>query len=878
MKSVVPEPGLVITGDVRFEPGVHEFHSSEPIAIAADDIEIDGNGAILQAVTRGPELPDGDFLYTPGDMGITTEPHELISKVIGLDVRPASATPTFEYRYWGPDNDSAEVSVSVDGETWHRVSRVKTQTIDGDWKLRRYGIDSELISENGANRFQIRLVVPTESVSHESPCFYDAFRMIIGGTEVWRGDARENWQAWHNIGFSIFKRSEKSFYRGTAIRAVGRKGVKLVNVSARGFLTGMHLADCRGWTIEGLDLSDNYTDPDYGWGDGVERYGAFYLENVHDSRLISNSATGVWNGISLRRCTGLEIEKNSIHHCSNTCLKMIQSSRNTIRDNDLSWGIRIYQPEEVHARDSVSLLVESGSNDNSFLRNDFSHGGDGVFIRVLNSWCSTGNVFEENDCSDANNNAIEAWSPGNVYRNNKANRSSYGIWLGGSDDTVLIGNEVKDNGKSFQNAPEPFGNAGISVVHGPSSGFIVTGNTIEDNNGPGISFANRADAPAREWLIVGNKIRNNRNDPRGYPGHGVFAEYCRRVRIYGNAVEGNEGTPFVLGRSCNDIRIDERKLEPVCDLGIETDGVTTAGEEIHMRLIGNDSRRELDNGDARFSTVEWDFGDDEDDPAPARPGAGESSQLIHGGSEVSHVYWRPGRNRVSAIADGEGACGGAWKLVYILPEGRLIADGSSLEGWEIAGSNRTSQEVLLELDRQESVRGDGSIVLTARNSGISTLRYSFDTPIDLSSSSGLSFFYRYGSELFIHTGKCNRIIRVRLVSGQGDDTPIPGDARTGDRSHEESGEPPDNRGMQHVHRWYAEDAPSEDRYAWVYHQVPWHEFEIAESFDLEAVSGIEIDIGPDEPADYFFRIDGIFALAPAPRKHSSEPTQMQETV
>jgi len=52
---------------------------------------------------------------------------------------------------------------------------------------------------------------------------------------------------------------------------------------------------------------------------------------------------------------------------------------------------------------------------NRFLANDFTHGGDGIFIRVLDHWCSTGNLFEGNDCSHANNNAVEAWSPGNTY-------------------------------------------------------------------------------------------------------------------------------------------------------------------------------------------------------------------------------------------------------------------------------------------------------------------------------------------------------------------------------------------------------------------------------------------------------------------------------
>jgi parallel beta-helix repeat protein len=124
---------------------------------------------------------------------------------------------------------------------------------------------------------------------------------------------------------------------------------------------------------------------------------------------------------------------------------------------------------------------------------------------------------------------VEAWSPGNTYIRNRANWSSYGFWLGGSDDTVVIDNEAMHNGKALRNAPEPFGNAGISVVHGSSSGFLLSGNRIEDNAGPGLSIAFKPDAPARGWLIAGNRITNNRNDARGYAGHGGD-RHARAVR------------------------------------------------------------------------------------------------------------------------------------------------------------------------------------------------------------------------------------------------------------------------------------------------------------------------------------------------------------
>ena len=172
----------------------------------------------------------------------------------------------------------------------------------------------------------------------------------------------------------------------------------------------------------------------------------------------------------------------------------------------------------MHARDSACVLIETGSDDNVWFRNDITQGGDGIFIRVLNGWVSRGNVFVENDASYANNNCIESWSPGNTYLRNKANHGSYGFWLGGSDQTVLIGNEAAFNGLSNgnHNAPEPvFGHGGIVIVGGPSSHTVISGNWCHHNNGGGIVF--RGDVASHgarwrthHWIVQQNRLEENR--------------------------------------------------------------------------------------------------------------------------------------------------------------------------------------------------------------------------------------------------------------------------------------------------------------------------------------------------------------------------------
>ncbi|MDW8207963.1 MAG: right-handed parallel beta-helix repeat-containing protein [Chloroherpetonaceae bacterium] len=326
-------------------------------------------------------------------------------------------------------------------------------------------------------------------------------------------------------------------FTGNAIEADGCSNVTIRNLKARGWESGLVARNGTGWLIEQCDFSDNYHDPEFGWGNG-NRVGGIILTGIHRSVIRNNRANRVWNGLDLSRCDDNQILHNDFSHCSNVCLKMETACRNHVADNNLSYGIRI-KPGEVHARDSTGVLLESGSNHNQFFRNDIRYGGDGVFIRVLNNWVSTGNLFVENDCSYANNNCFEAWSPGNTYIRNRANHGSYGFWLGASDQTVLIGNEAAYNGlpTGKHNAPEPdFEHGGIVFVNGPSSHTIVSGNHCHHNNGGGIVLrGDRASKGARwkafHWIIQNNRLEHNR--------WGIFAMYADWVHVANNISRDN---------------------------------------------------------------------------------------------------------------------------------------------------------------------------------------------------------------------------------------------------------------------------------------------------------------------------------------------------
>ncbi len=255
------------------------------------------------------------------------------------------------------------------------------------------------------------------------------------------------------------------------------------------------------------------------------------------------------------------------------------ASFNEIYDNCLNWGIRI-DPGETHARDSTSALLEYNSNYNYIARNDFIHGGDGIFIRPLHGAPPMGNYFEGNDTSWANNNAVESWAPANVYVGNKANFSSYGFWIGGSDFTYMIGNEARNNGGNgggMSNAAGDgyFGNAGFTCARGASTDHVLMmGNRSYDNFGPGLSILNLLGSRDRasHWLVQNNQIYGNA--VKGYTGHGIALKNADWVDILSNRIEDNEQQKIFRDTDTSNIFIGSN--EGVTTAGMPTLNVTAA--------------------------------------------------------------------------------------------------------------------------------------------------------------------------------------------------------------------------------------------------------------------------------------------------------------
>jgi len=475
-------------------------------------------------------------------------------------------------------------------------------------------------------------------------------------------------------------------YQGTGISADGVSGVTLRNVTVKGFETGLRIRDGDRWLVEGCDFSDNFHDPEFGWGENGRR-GGIVAERLTRSTFQDNRAHRVWDGCVLVESHDNLLEGNDFSHTSNTCLKLWNSSRNRIRKNQLRYGIRI-RPGEVHARDSTCVLIESGSNENHFTDNDCTHGGDGIFLRVLNGWVSIGNVFEGNDCSYANNNGFEAWAPRNVYRRNRANHCSYGFWLGASDQTVLIENEASFNGlpDGHHNSPHLPGacHAGIVFMFGPSSHTRATGNTCEGNNGAGIALIGDLDTAGRRWkafhwVIQQNTLSKNR--------WGVYVQYADWIHVAANRFTDNrDGDLHVAGNVTNLVEYPQNPdITRPPRATLEGPAMARVGQTVRL-----DAAASSDPGGQPLH-FRWDLGDG---TVAETPG-------------IEHAFASPGFYRVGLTVHNGLLADLAWRDFYVVDDRNELATEGQAAGW--TWQDPASQVVFRD-DKDVRIAGRSSVL------------------------------------------------------------------------------------------------------------------------------------------------------------------------
>ncbi len=97
--------------------------------------------------------------------------------------------------------------------------------------------------------------------------------VIYEGIEILADDIEINGNGAYVRGPGACGEAGPEGYVGVGVLARGRSGVVLRGLRVQGFSAGLWAENGRGWVIEECDFSDNYHNPEHGWGDG-ERQGA----------------------------------------------------------------------------------------------------------------------------------------------------------------------------------------------------------------------------------------------------------------------------------------------------------------------------------------------------------------------------------------------------------------------------------------------------------------------------------------------------------------------------------------------------------------------------------------------------------------------------
>ncbi len=277
---------------------------------------------------------------------------------------------------------------------------------------------------------------------------------------------------------------------GVGVSVEGARNVTLCNARVHGYFINIQARGAHGLRLENCraDLSRAHRiarggQPVNTWLhlrslEAWRSYGAgFWIERCNNSVIRGCRACRAQNGLlvvysSSCRVTGCDFSFNS-----GWGLGLWGASRNVVAWNHIDFVNRPWGGG--WGGDSAGLVVVNDSHENFIVGNSLTHGGDGFFLtdRVnggingkekttnIQGSCDR-NIIARNDGSWSPCNAFEGtFSRGNVYFENIASDSRYGFWLGYSNDSLLLGNEIVGNKVD-----------GIAIEHG--SGTRVERNTF----------------------------------------------------------------------------------------------------------------------------------------------------------------------------------------------------------------------------------------------------------------------------------------------------------------------------------------------------------------------------------------------------------------
>lgn len=365
---------------------------------------------------------------------------------------------------------------------------------------------------------------------------------------------------------------------GQGLTVRGRHDVTIQNLILRHYRHGIYAQDCRNLNIQGCHITGTAELPPNTdfldiWRPVEESYGGgILLDSISGGVISGNSLMHQMNGLLTYHCRDLEVKANNASYSSGFGFHLYDTSDSHFVENFADYCCR-YQPRGEGwghlGADAAGFLIVAGSSRNHFLGNVARMGGDGFFLAGLSPQfemrpCND-NKFEKNDGSYSPNIAFEAtFSTGNIFRENKANFSNYGFWLGFSSQNTLDANDIYANR-----------GAGVAVENGV--GFVVEENTIR-GNGHGLLLWSKHvpqfemvvpdNNTSRDWLITRNTFAQNGKAIRiaADQDHGIRPHTSSGPAPSGHIIQGNRferGTSGVELAGATGTKLEDNIFEDI---------------------------------------------------------------------------------------------------------------------------------------------------------------------------------------------------------------------------------------------------------------------------------------------------------------------------
>jgi parallel beta-helix repeat protein len=335
-------------------------------------------------------------------------------------------------------------------------------------------------------------------------------------------------------------------YKGYGIRLNGHTGVTIRNARISGFWCGIWATHADGLVLEQIDASDNRRaylksspqaedESDWLFGHDNDQHewltqyaAALYVE---ESTNVTVRDSKVWHGqnaLCLARVHNSRIYGNDFSFNSGWGIALWRSTQNVISRNALDFCIRGYSHGVYNrGQDSAGIFVFEQNNDNIFVENSATHGGDGFFgfagreaisetgdhpVAWYRQRGNSGNLVVANDFSYAAAHGIEnTFSFGNQYLTNRlVGNGICGVWAGYSHNTLIAGNRFEENGEVGYGLER----GGVNIDHGGDN-FIVDNLFVSNKcgvhlwGGPNPEFEKKKWAQANGYASTGSVIVDN---------------------------------------------------------------------------------------------------------------------------------------------------------------------------------------------------------------------------------------------------------------------------------------------------------------------------------------------------------------------------------